>query len=613
MQLSEVQLRAVSMDDGPAMILAGPGSGKTLVITNRVRYLIQERHIAPEEILVITFSKAAAVLMRRRFEQMMNARVTFGTFHSVFFHILKSAYHYTSDNILREREKTDLIWQLADRFQLETGDEQDLTQRLAEEISLVKNEKIRIEDYYASCCPEEIFREIYVQYHQILSQKRKIDFDDMLVYCLELFRQRPDILSLWQKRFRYICVDEFQDINALQYEIVRLLAGGGHHLFVVGDDDQSIYRFRGARPRIMLGFRKDYPECSLMVLNENYRSTKAIVNASCAVIGQNRERFAKDLKCMGEEGEAVDLRYFRNVQTQTLYLVNTIRESHEKGCPWSQIAVFTRTAFGGEYIAQKLMEFDIPVTFRDSMPCLYDHWAAEDILAYLRISWNCGSRRDWLRIMNRPLRYLSRECIGSDPVTFDDLLNWYQDKPWMMRRIEEMEEQILNLKRFPPFAAINYICKGIGYEGYLKEYAERRRIRPEDLLRITDELMESARPYKTIPEWLDAIETYRKSLLMKKKEKALQEQQGSSALPDQVTLSTLHSSKGLEYEEVFLPDLNEEIIPHRKAFLQEDIEEERRLLYVGMTRAKKRLHMSYVGERFGRVSEPSRFLEILLP
>ena len=292
MQISKNQSRAIAHGKGPAMVLAGPGSGKTLVITNRTKYLIKQLGVKPEEILVITFTKAAAVQMRARFLQLMggeHCRVTFGTFHAVFFQILKYAYHFTSSSILREDQKYRILMELAEKQKLEYEDEKDFIADLSGEISLVKNEQIQLEHYYSASCSETAFRQIYWGYQDRLRRSGLIDFDDMLVYCYELFVGRPDILAQWQKRFRYILVDEFQDINHLQYQVVRMLAQPENNLFIVGDDDQSIYRFRGAKPEIMLGFQKDYPDAQVIFLDENFRSTRAIVEASGAVIRENRE------------------------------------------------------------------------------------------------------------------------------------------------------------------------------------------------------------------------------------------------------------------------------------------------------------------------------------
>ena len=239
MSLSETQSRAVAHGAGPCICLAGPGSGKTTVITERTKYLIEKQGISPSEILVITFTKAASIEMRERFHNAMKGRyapVTFGTFHAVFFTILKAAYHYTAENILREEEKYTILRDILEPMDLEIEDEKEFLLGVTEEISLIKNERISLEHYYSSNCPEDVFRSIFREYQQALIRKRKLDFDDMLVCTYELLKARPDICRGWQKRFRYILIDEFQDINAIQYETVKLLAQPGNNLFIVGDE-----------------------------------------------------------------------------------------------------------------------------------------------------------------------------------------------------------------------------------------------------------------------------------------------------------------------------------------------------------------------------------------
>ena len=559
------------MGTGPAMVLAGPGSGKTFVIVNRIQYLIEQMQVKPEEILVITFTKAAAVQMRDRFLRRMNRNatgVTFGTFHAVFFRILQASYHFTASSILKEEEQFSMLSDLINKYLLSYDDEREMIRQIAAEISVVKNERVPLEHFYSGVCSDELFRKIFEEY------------------------------------VRYILIDEFQDINRLQYEIVQMLALPENHLFIVGDDDQSIYRFRGAKPEIMLGFASDYPDACVTVLEENFRSTRAIVNAAQTVIRDNSKRYDKKIRCTGEQGAPVCVRKFRNQDTQARYMIEMIRRAAQSGETLSAMAVLTRTNTGGRYIAEKLMEYQIPVILRDTVPSLYDHWIARDIFAYLRLGQGGRDRKDLLQIMNRPLRYLSRSCLDQAVISFDSLRAWYDDKPWMIDRIDQMEEELLALKRMTPFAAINYIRHGIEYDRFLKEYARERKIKEDELFDILDELQESSRSYRTAAAWEAHIEEYRAALEEQRRKRDTDE--------DAVLLATLHGSKGLEFDRVFLPDVNEDIIPHRKASLDTDVEEERRLLYVGMTRARKHLHISYVEERCGKEQLPSRFLHHLI-
>ncbi len=607
MPFSPSQSRAIAHGKGPAIVLAGPGSGKTLVITNRTAYLIQELNVRPEEILVITFTKAAALEMKERFLRLCGGertRVTFGTFHAVFFTILRYAYHYEVSNIIREEQRFALLQELTQKYRLEFEDERELIRDITGEISVVKNEQIALEHYYSTTCSAEIFRNIFREYQDTLVRMGLIDFDDMLVYCWQLFKERPDILAQWQKKYRYILVDEFQDINHLQYEVIRMMAQPGNNLFVVGDDDQSIYRFRGAKPEIMLNFRKDYPDAQIMQLEENYRSTREIIHAAQLVIRENENRYRKKVTTTRGSGTAVEIRRFKDQNAEALYLVDRIRKAKENGCDYRDMAILTRTNIGGRYIAEVLSQFSIPLRMRDLAPSLYDHWITQDIFAYLRLGLGIRERKDFLMVMNKPKRYISRECVEGQVVDMERLRTWYEDKPWMVRRIDKLEEDLDRLRFMKPYAAVNYIRFGLEYEQYLKEYAEYRRIRFEELVATLDEIQESAKPFKSTMEWFEHIEDYRKQLEEQK------DKRNQDPDEDAVTMATMHSAKGLEFAEVFLPDLNEDVIPHRKSFLEPDVEEERRLMYVGMTRAKDKLHMYYLKEKYGKEQMPTRFLEV---
>lgn len=606
MQLSDAQSRAIAHGAGPAMVLAGPGSGKTLVITQRTRNLIEKYGIKSNEILVITFTKAAAEEMRRRFAAICPARgVTFGTFHAVFFTILKHAYHYSSANVLSEDKKYQILQQLLHQSRIHFEDEKETLSELAAEISMVKNEQIDLEHYYSKSCPEEVFRGIYQKYEQMHREMGLLDFDDMLVYTWELLRGRPDILMAWQRRFRYVLVDEFQDINLLQYRILRLLAAPDNNLFIVGDDDQSIYRFRGAKPEIMLNFTRDYPDAVTILLDRNFRSVAPVIRGALQVIGENTHRFKKEIRHVREGGVAIDIRECEHQDHESLYLVKCIRKSVSEGTPLPEIAVLFRTNKGAGPFAQRLMEFNIPFEMRDTLPNIYDHWIAKDILAYLHLALQGLDRTEFLQVMNRPKRYISRDSIGGKVVSFEQLEEFYQKQDWMLERLDRFAFDLRLLQRMTPFAAINFIRNGIHYEDYITEYAAAHRMKKEELTDILDELQQSARPYRSYEEWYAHIEAYRAALEENRKKKKEKQE-------DAVVFATLHSSKGLEFSEVFLVDVNEGVIPHQKAVLEADLEEERRLFYVGMTRAKDRLHIFYTKARYGKEAEPSRFLDALL-
>lgn len=606
-QLSREQQEAVRHKDGPLLTLAGPGSGKTTVVVSRVRHLIQVCSINPSEILVITFTRAAAREMKERFLRSMDAArtgVTFGTFHAVFFQILKLAYGYTADNILREEQKYQFLRDSVRKCNLELEDETEFISDVAAEIGRVKNEQANLQEYRATSCNTSIFLKIYHDYDNRLRRSNKIDFDDMLVYCYELLKERADILNAWQRRFRYILVDEFQDINWLQYEIIRLLAAPEDNLFIVGDDDQSIYRFRGAKPEIMLHFEQDYPQARRVVLGTNYRSSKAIVEGAEKVISNNKERFPKNLVAAGGEGFKIFTHTFSNQEEENECILDKIQTYVGRGGAYSDIAVLFRTNTQSRLLVEQLMASNLPFQMRDSLPNIYDHWIAKDIFTYIRMALGSRKRGDFLQVMNRPKRYIGREALEEEEVSIEALLTLYDDKPWVCERIGKLESDLKMLAMLSPYGALHYIRNIIGYEEYLKEYAEYRHIKAEEFLEVYDELQQLSRGFKTVQDWSEHIEEYRKELIRQAKE---QEQRKEG-----ISLATLHSSKGLEYRIVFLVDANEGIMPHKRAFMEEAIEEERRLFYVGMTRAKELLYIFSVKKLYNRSAERSRFVEELL-
>lgn len=612
MDFNEAQKKALSHRDGPMMVLAGPGSGKTTVITHRIAELLRGG-ISPSAILVITFTKAAAREMEERFlalqtpEQKKNpqsGRVTFGTFHSVFYQILRLAYRFPAGNVIGENEKRDFFRDFLAKSELETEDEGEFISSIINEISYVKGNCIDLSCYYSQNCPEDWFKRLYSGYEKLLAETGRIDFDDMLTMCFELFRERPDILSAWQKKFHYILVDEFQDINRLQYEIVRMLALPENNLFIVGDDDQSIYRFRGAKPEIMLGFERDYPDCKRVLLGTNYRSTQEIVGMSLKLIAHNQKRFQKELIPFHGSGRPVQLSAYANPFDQMEAVGGLLRQYYEAGIPWKEMAVLFRTGASSGLLSEKLMEFNVPFLMRDAVPNLYRHWIARDLFSYLRLGAGGRSRSDFLRIMNRPNRYLSRAAFEHPEVSFDELAAFYGDKDWMEERIFDLKADLVTIGRLKPQAAVNYIRKSVGYDDYLKSYAEFRRIDPAEFYELADQLQESAAAFSVFAEWEAHAVRYEEEL---KKQAAEQEKQAQRS--DRVTLSTMHSAKGLEFRVVFVIDANEGLTPHHKAALPDDIEEERRLFYVAMTRAKERLHICTVRERHHRKQELSRFVK----
>lgn len=614
-ELNDAQWQAVSHFEGPMLVLAGPGSGKTRVITERVRYLIEKKNVPPASILVITFTKAAAMQMRERYRSLCSSHssgVHFGTFHAIFFMILKYAYHYTADNIVRDEVRYDLLKRIVNETDLEIQDEHEFLSDLESEISRVKGERMELSNYYSPLCSNEVFQEVFQKYQRALEKRRLIDFDDMLVYCYELLEKRPDIRSMWQQQFRYILIDEFQDISRVQYDVVRLLGEPANNIFIVGDDDQSIYGFRGAKPDIMKQFLKDFPEARQCLLGINYRCAPEIVKAAGRVIEKNRNRLPKEIHA-GKRKSAngvVEVREFKQLTEENETIRAKLLAYRNQGIPYNEMAVLFRTNTQARSLSSKLMEFNIPFTMKERIPNLYEHWIVQDILTYVRVAGGNRERGQVLRIINRPKRYVHRSAFTEPYVDWEELKCFYEEKDWMVDRIEQLQYDLSMLAQMKPYAAVNFIRRGIGYDEYIREYAAYRGIRADDMFEILDELLEEARMQESFEEWFDYMQTYKEELQEQTK-KSFAMQRGQQQ-EDSVMLMTMHGAKGLEFECVFIPDANEGITPHNKSVLNADMEEERRMFYVAMTRAKSHLHIYYLKERFHKETEVSRFVEELL-
>jgi len=610
MSLNHAQTEAVAHNKGPCMVLAGPGSGKTLTIAKRIEYLIMKHKVRPEEILVITFTKYAAWEMKNRTRNICGPSsyaVTFGTFHGIYYGILKWAYRLNQSNLLSDEEKYRILREILPGIdwdqEPEADEEKDYLQELAIEIGNVKNNCMDIEEYEPVKYTTEKFRKLYRTYEETKKKYRKIDFEDMLIQCRDLFMKRPDILKKWQEKFQYILVDEFQDVNQAQYDVVRMLAAPQDNLFVVGDDDQSVYGFRGAKPGIMMEFMKDYPKARQILLDVNYRSSGYIVKGALRVIGNNKIRFEKKIEAFRKPDETVHVQEVKDPVQEAEYVLERIREYREKGVSYTEMAVLYRTNVDARAMSELMTEYQIPFVMKEHLNNIYEHFIALDMISYLRLSQGEYDRKYFLQIANRPNRYLTRESMKTGNVSYESLRRYYRDKDWMVDRIDQLEWDMKMICDKTPYAAIQYIRKRMGYDEFLKEYAAYRKISSEDLFAVLEEIWQNSKGYGTIKEWFEHIESYGK--MLKEQNKKNGEKEG-------VNLMTMHAAKGLEFDTVFVIEANEGSCPYKKAIADEEIEEERRLFYVAMTRAKRKLVISYVKEKNGKDLLPSRFVSELL-
>lgn len=615
MKLNRGQDEAIKHGNGPCMVLAPPGSGKTLIVTERTRYLIEESGVRPDQILVITFTRYAAREMKERFERLTagkNYPVTFGTFHSIFYGILKCAYGIGANNLMSEKESSVLLQEVLDQTDIESTpeveDEEELVRELLREVGMVKNGLCHLKDFHSKYLTQDEFAEVFRSYEHQKKELKKFDFDDMLVQCYALFRKKPEILQGWQKRFKYILIDEFQDINRVQYEVIRMLAAPRYNLFVVGDDDQSIYGFRGAKPELMLYMKQEFPSLRTISLTVNYRSTEFITGAAARVILHNDTRFYKRVQSFRGRGQNVHVQEVLDEQEEAQYVTEEIQKKLDQGIKPREIAVLFRAAVQARMISEILSEHRIPFEMRDYVTNFYRHFIVKDMMAYLQLAAGKRDRSLFLTICNRPLRYLARNSMENRQVNFEDLRKFYCDKDWMLDIIDQFDVDVRMMKNMAPYAAIQYIRKKIGYDDFLKEYAEKHQISWKQLMDVMAELEERSKNFKSYDEWEIHIAKYTQEL----EEQQAKARKIKGERENKVQLMTIHSAKGLEFEDVFVIHANEGEIPHQKAEKKDEIEEERRLFYVALTRAKNNLCISYITQKNGNSIKPSRFVEELL-
>lgn len=615
MKLNRGQDEAIKHGNGPCMVLAPPGSGKTLIVTERTRYLIEESGVRPDQILVITFTRFAAREMKERFERLTagkNYPVTFGTFHSIFYGILKCAYGIGANNLMSEKESSVLLQEVLDQTDIESTpeveDEEELVRELLREVGMVKNGLCHLKDFHSKYLTQDEFAEVFRSYEHQKKELKKFDFDDMLVQCYALFRKKPEILQGWQKRFQYILIDEFQDINRVQYEVIRMLAAPRYNLFVVGDDDQSIYGFRGAKPELMLYMKQEFPSLRTISLTVNYRSTEFITGAAARVILHNDTRFYKRVQSFRGRGQNVHVQEVLDEQEEAQYVTEEIQKKLDQGIKPGEIAVLFRAAVQARMISEILSEHRIPFEMRDYVTNFYRHFIVKDMMAYLQLAAGKRDRSLFLTICNRPLRYLARNSMENRQVNFEELRKFYCDKDWMLDIIDQFDVDVRMMKNMAPYAAIQYIRKKIGYDDFLKEYAEKHQISWKQLMDVMAELEERSKNFKSYDEWEIHIAKYTQEL----EEQQAKARKIKGERENKVQLMTIHSAKGLEFEDVFVIHANEGEIPHQKAEKKDEIEEERRLFYVALTRAKNNLCISYITQKNGNSIKPSRFVEELL-
>lgn len=602
-KLNTAQQKAVCHETGPMLVLAGPGSGKTTVLLCRISRLLERGLAKPQEILALTFSKAAAEEMKSRFENLNGASgVSFGTFHSIFFRILRSRYGWNVEQIFQEEERRNILRNSIEAEKWDIPDLEEYISQFFSQLSLMNSELEQPNRFTPTGMPVEEFRKLYRAYEGYKERHEKLDFDDMLTQCYQLLREDAAVREYWQRKYKFILVDEFQDVNQAQFACLQILAEKHQNLFVVGDDDQSIYAFRGARPDFLLHFPTLYPAAKKVTLNTNYRSTERIVNLAERVIGNNEVRFVKNMKGIGEAGDKVTFFLAEDAAKEAAHIAEKIGRLLDEGMPLTEIAVIYRTNLQGGAFARELYKRGIPYDLRDNSGNVYEHWVAKDLLAYLLLAENEESDSALRRILNKPKRYIGKDLLAeAETMPYTLLRSFFvcpSLKGWQEENLENLRIDLNQIRKRTPYDALKYIRKVIGYDEYLEEFAAYRRTSAQVLQEIADEIMETAKDCADVRSFREQLE--RLSLQMKEQSRKKGQKRNG------VALMTMHGAKGLEFRAVFLPSLVEGIVPHEKGM--DTVAEERRLFYVAMTRASEKLCLSAILQRYEKERKPSRFL-----
>lgn len=617
--LNEEQRIAANHKQHPCMVLAGPGTGKTTIIVHRLAQLIQSKAVPPENLLVVTFSKDAAAEMKDRFikfaeaHKIANTRVineiTFGTFHSVFFRLLRQYENYKLENLMDEGEKFITIKNIARKLQLDFSEDDDRISDVINDIGYFMNTMSETVDFKPQSCTIDEFRAIFENYCTLKQRQNKFDYDDMLTECYYMLTNKPRVLEAVRDKYKYILIDEFQDISPVQFETIKLIAQPSNNIFVVGDDDQSIYGFRGAAPGILVEFEKLYSNCSKIILKQNYRSTKHILNCALALIDNNKSRYQKKLQPTKDKGMMPTIANMKDFDEEARFIACKIKELNAAGIKLSETAVIYRTNLQSRALVDAFMDHNIPFIAADGAASIYNHWIFKDIIAYLLLAIGMGGEKELTRILNKPKRYISRDSIATalkyNGEFLSNLITYCGLSTRQVNGLVDLQLSIKKMSNMKVKDAFKHIRGFIGYEEYLREYASTKGINVRGLLEALEEAQNAVQHFDEIRDFIDHIEAVN-AATKNAKQKKVQE--------DSVRLLTMHKAKGLEFDVVFIGGAVEGLSPYEgsESLNQETLEEERRLFYVAATRAKQQLTICVPKERYSKQVRPSRFVDEVL-
>ena len=612
--LNDKQKEAVLATEGPCLVIAGAGSGKTKVLTHKIAYLIEEKEIKPWNILAITFTNKAAKEMQERITNLIGekaAEMWIGTFHSICVRILRryiDRIGYNSDFVIFDTsDQKTLIKQCIKQLNL---DDKIFTDRgVLAEISNSKNEMLTPEQYSVRANGElrkERIAKLYEMYQKKLKENNALDFDDIINLTIQILTENPDVLEYYSGKFQYVLVDEYQDTNPVQYKLTKLLANKYKNIFVVGDMNQSIYGFRQADYKNIVNFEKDYKDCKVIKLEENYRSTNNILNAANSVIANNKER--KDLRLWSEHGDGVKVKYIRSYDErhEVTIVINEIKKLLENGYHRKDIAILYRTNAQSRVVEEGMLSNNIPYRVVGAY-YFYNRKEIKDLIAYLRLIYNTHDEISLRRIINVPKRGIGDAAIKTLESTA--LLNNSSMFESLSTRKElEFKELIEDLIKDSNSMSLTELIDSIMEKTHMKEELELDKSLDSELR--LDNLME----FKSITASFEEKEGCVNLGDFLNEISLIADLSEHKESDDEVTLMTIHSAKGLEFTVVFLIGMEEGIFPHANSLLEDNgLEEERRLCYVGITRAKEILYLTNSKRRmlYGKdtMNPPSRFID----
>ena len=600
--LNEKQKEAVELGLGPAMILAGPGSGKTTVLLHRIQYLVDELHISPNNILVITFTKAAAIELSKRAEQILhfsNESPFFGTFHSFFYSVLKQSYEYQNFSIMTLKQKSNNLEQLLKIRYPKLPISKRLILEILSCISKRKNRVFVQKEIESLGFTQEKFEQLQKEYTHFNYENKFMDYDDIMLLAYELLTKNEGFLSYLQGKISYILIDEFQDVNSIQYDLISLLAGENGNLFVVGDDDQSIYKFRGAGEQNFRKFEQDFKRAKQVLLDINYRCPKEIVEVSSKLITYNQKRYEKELYSGKIESGTIHCRHFFSKEEERNYILELIKEQLAKTEP-KELAVLCRTNNQLSYFAERLKKEKIDFYMKEKQVCFYEKETVKSLIGYCMFATGVDkSRRRLFSFLNSPVRFIKRDIFADCSENQVSLVNLQITDEMQRKQLLQLDEQLQRIAKMNPKVAINYILKVVGFEKHILEKCTTKEELTEWKETIED-LKTRASIYSSLKEWMEFVKLEEDmeddNLWVIKNKDAL------------IKLYTFHGSKGLEFHKVIIPHLNEGSVPYKKELSQDALEEERRMFYVALTRSSSDLMITFV-QNDTKKDTVSRFLK----